>query len=173
MPLINLQAVPAWKWFVLSAEQVSMCRFLKQAEDEGQKLPCRSLPCRCSWTSPTLCHHHMPGLSFTFGMSLTQTLHGTARWSCFHPLGLSKAPGWQTEPQSSRLVPQAPACCWGETSSLHSLCVVLTTLWRESYPGHPHRSLWPPQPIAVSELLKSQALPVRRWTNFSLRSCLH
>lgn len=96
-----------------------------------------------------------------------------ARWSCFHPLGLSKAPGWQTEPQSSRLVPAKPLpCSWGETSSLHSPCVALTTLWRESYPGHPHRSLWPPQPLAVSELLKNQALPLRRWTNSSLRSCL-
>lgn len=91
-----------------------MCSFLRQAEREGQELPCRSLPCRCSWTSPTLCHHHCPGLSFTFGMSLTQTLLDEVvfiPWVSPRPLGDKpslKAAGWyQLSPYPAPGVKQA------------------------------------------------------------------
>lgn len=107
-----------------------------------------------------------------FGMSLT--LHRTDGWSCFHPLSPSKAPGWQTEPQSSRLVPAKPLpWCWGETTSLHSLCVVLTTLCRQSYPGHPHTPLWPPQLTAASELLKNPDSSSEEMNKLLLEVCLH
>lgn len=179
MPLINLQAVPAWKLFVLGAEQdqVHFSQTGRTWWDRSSTAdPCPAgAPKWAHFVSPSNAQDSaLPLPSAPFGMSLTQTLPGTAAWSCFHPLGPSKAAGWQTEPQSSRLVPAKPlCCCWGETTSLHPLCVVLTTLWRESYPGHPHRSLQPPQLIAASESLKNQAPPLRTWTNSSLRSCLH
>lgn len=165
VPLINLQASPVWKQLVLVLSRIIL-RFLKQArEHDGTGASLQTPAWRCSWKSPTLCHHHVPITTCwlwdapTPALSLqgTQAPHGAAGVKLFPPLGSlqgTRVTNWSSKQQVC--AGQAPNRCQGKWTPLHSMCVDFSL--RETNPGHPHGPLWPPQSIAAPDLLKKRAL---------------
>lgn len=175
MPLISLQAVPAWKWFVLGAEQDSV-----QVLQTGRRWWDRSSPADTSpagfpnephFVSPSHAQDSaLPLPPAPFGMSLTLCTGLMDEvvfipWVPPRPLGdkLSlRAAGWY------QLSPYPGA---GVKQPLFTLCVlswllsagkviqdILTDLC-DLLSSLQHLSYW-----------RIQTLPLRRWTNSSLRS---